>query len=247
MNSKNDYKYFDTACEIGKRLAESGAEAYRVENTVEIILKTFGAHDISVFSIPTLLLIFAKHEKKRLFFSVRIHKTDIDLAEIERMNELSRRMCKSKSFPEISDSDYSYSKVFRLFCAALSTGAFCIYFGGTPLDAVLCSVPALAISLFENNKPFSLGEIAFSFRASLIAGLIACFFEMIIPGCSSNKIMIGAIMLLIPGLSIGNSIRDLLFGDILSGTLSLINAVTGGVSIVGGFAFAIAFFKYAVN
>ena len=45
------------------------------------------------------------------------------------------------------------------------------------------------------------------------------------PQLHADKILIGIIMLLIPGIMLTNSIRDILLGDIISGSLRLVEAI----------------------
>ena len=51
-----------------------------------------------------------------------------------------------------------------------------------------------------------------------------------------DKIMIGGIMLLIPGIAMTNSIRDMLIGDIVTGLLRFVNSVLIAGAIACGFA-----------
>ena len=75
--------------------------------------------------------------------------------------------------------------------------------------------------------------------SSLLAGLLGILLSKIGVGTYADKIMIGTIMLLIPGLSFGNSIRDMLGGDIISGALRLIESLLLALMIAFGFALAI--------
>ena len=54
-----------------------------------------------------------------------------------------------------------------------------------------------------------------------------------------DKIMIGGIMLLIPGIAMTNSVRDMLIGDIMSGWLRLLSALLIAGAIACGFALSI--------
>ena len=51
--------------------------------------------------------------------------------------------------------------------------------------------------------------------------------------------MIGDIMLLIPGIPMTNSIRDVLVGDTISGTLRLTESLVRAAAIAAGFMLAI--------
>ncbi len=51
--------------------------------------------------------------------------------------------------------------------------------------------------------------------------------------------MIGEIMLLIPGLSLVNGVRELFYRDIVTGTYRLVEALILAVAIAAGFGVAI--------
>ena len=49
-------------------------------------------------------------------------------------------------------------------------------------------------------------------------------------------------MLVIPGLAFGNAVRDLLFGDTVSGIIQLVQAILTAVMVASGFIAAIMVF-----
>lgn len=51
----------------------------------------------------------------------------------------------------------------------------------------------------------------------------------------ADKIMIGDIMLLIPGIAITNSIRDMLMGDTIAGIMRLIESILWAGALASGF------------
>ena len=59
------------------------------------------------------------------------------------------------------------------------------------------------------------------------------------PPLHLDKIMIGDIMLLIPGIAMTNSVRDILVGDTISGVMRLIESLLWAGSIAFGFMLAI--------
>ncbi len=52
----------------------------------------------------------------------------------------------------------------------------------------------------------------------------------------TDKVMIGNIMLLIPGMALTNSIRDLLCGDIVAGLLRLVESLLIALAIAAGYS-----------
>lgn len=82
-------------------------------------------------------------------------------------------------------------------------------------------------------------QIVYNFVVSVVAGITALLLVQIGLGDHSDKIMIGGIMLLIPGIAMTNAIRDMLIGDIASGLLRLVNSILVAAAIACGFAFTI--------
>ena len=54
-------------------------------------------------------------------------------------------------------------------------------------------------------------------------------------GNNADKIMIGSIMLLIPGLGFTNALRDLFVGDSIAGILRSIEALLSAIGIAAGY------------
>lgn len=75
-----------------------------------------------------------------------------------------------------------------------------------------------------------------SFLLSAACTVIAVMSCWIIPNLDYDKIIIGNIMLLIPGLAFCNGLRDLIVGDTISGGLSLSEALLSALAIAFGFA-----------
>ena len=63
-----------------------------------------------------------------------------------------------------------------------------------------------------------------------------------IPVCHADKIMIGNIMNVVPGVAMTNAFRDMLGGDIMSGVFRLCSAIIDAVAIAAGYAVAILLF-----
>ena len=53
---------------------------------------------------------------------------------------------------------------------------------------------------------------------------------------NTDSIVIGNVMLLIPGLALTSALRDIIGGDLISGSLVMIEAVLKAVAIALGFA-----------
>ena len=87
-------KLLNISVELGCRLMSSGAEIYRVEESVRRLLQAYGLDSPEVFAIPNCVIVsIATPEGHPITRMRRIagHGTDIEL--LERCNDLCRRLC----------------------------------------------------------------------------------------------------------------------------------------------------------
>lgn len=99
---------------------------------------------------------------------------------------------------------------------------------------------AFLFTLIDKNVSHSrMNRIAYCFLLSFISGMIAIFSVKSGIGENLDKIMIGGIMLIIPGVALTNSVRDLLLGDVITGLLRLCESLLVAASVAAGFAVAL--------
>ena len=75
-----------------------------------------------------------------------------------------------------------------------------------------------------------------------MAGVLALLAGKIVPWCDVGHIISGDIMLVVPGVMLANSFRDLLGGDLMSGVFRMCAALLDAVAIACGYAVAILLF-----
>lgn len=85
-------------------------------------------------------------------------------------------------------------------------------------------------------------RIIVTFLCSFAVGVTVLWFAKAFPSLNSGRIMIGDIMLLIPGVAVTISVRDIILGDTISGAIRLIESlfIAGGLAV--GFWFALFLF-----
>lgn len=164
--------------------------------------------------------------------------------ELERVNELSRSIVKKNISRKAVLKKINKIKVDKnmfLICFGymLAAGSFTIFFGGKILDSlisILISIVIFILDTYLNKKNIS--KIIYNFLASFIIGIIAILFSKI---CQINidKVIIGDIMLLIPGLAIFTSIYDIVKGDTTSGTNRFVDGIFLALSIASGIAISL--------
>ena len=218
-------KLLKFSSDAGKLMLQSGGETYRVEETVSRICQAFNVDEVEVFASPTAVMVSILYNGEIHSIVRRINSRGIDLNMVHNINSLSReiydnklniRECE-KRLKDIYNSN-SYSLIKTLFFAGISTSAFTILFDGSFrefLCAFFIGVLTKLISVYldkSNLNNFFTNTICSAFIA--ISSIICLHFKII---TDLNKLIAGSIMLLVPGLSLTNSIRDLLEGQLVSG------------------------------
>ncbi len=239
------------ALDIGAAMLKSGAETVRVEDTITRICHSYYQGRLDVTSYLSAIFIsmevtdWSEDSLCPLIISQHRRVTTVsnDLNKLEELNALSRYVCEHT--PEPAEIEKRLQKILqvtpsirRIFLGyTLIAFGFTIFFGGTLLDAVCCVAISLMLYYWNTHYKFRLNnELIHTFLLSFLAGLPACLLELSMLPVHMDKIMIGNVMLLIPGLALTNSLRDLLTGDIVSGSLKLLNSLLLAVAIALGFA-----------
>ncbi|EKQ56356.1 MULTISPECIES: threonine/serine exporter family protein [unclassified Clostridium] len=226
----------------GKIMLESGAETYRVEETISRICLAFGAHTVDSFVIPTGIIVTVTYYDEVSTLVQRIISRGVDLYKVDKINDLSRKIQTEaidmndfyKEILSISNCS-RYSFLITLIWSAITAGSFTIMFGGNIKDFFCaCLIGACIKMVVEICQKLNINEF---FVNSLSGGLCAVLAITLIKlNLSSNldKTIIGSIMILVPGLTITNAIRDTIAGDFLSGITKASEAFLVAVSIAVG-------------
>ena len=238
---------FSTALDVGENLLKNGAAVHRAEDTIERICRAFGATHVEVFCIPSLIIASVRMgDGDYCSQTRRIYSSSNNFYRLDRLNSVSRRLCSGaltlheaqEEIRTIKKQDAYPSWVLHL-AAILSCGGFSVFFGGTFLDALAAAVIACIISLLKSRLPRSVNVLSYTLVSSLLAGILAILLHKAGIADNYDKVMIGTIMLLVPGLSFGTSIRDLLCGDTVAGLLQFIQSILMTAIIAFGYTIAI--------
>lgn len=231
----------DLAVELAYKLAMSGAETFRVEESATRILRTYGI-DAEVFSIPNCLHVSIETPDGKPMTRMRrigLHGNDLDA--VEKLSNLSRRICAEKPDPTVAVQwlheckSRKYHPAVYFLGNFLGAAGFAILFGGSVIGSLcagLCGIVIGAVSLWMDNlktNPFFKTIVA-SFFMSLLAYTCALL------GIANNvdSIIIGALMILVPGLLFTNGMRDIIYGDTNSGINRIVQVFLTAAAIALG-------------
>ena len=163
---------------------------------------------------------------------------------IEAVNELSRKVCVNPVPPEELHARLEAIRTApdKLRCRLplaylITSGSFAVFFGGTWRDgiaAMLCSVLLYVIGVLGDR--ISLQPLVLTIVSSAAMCAAAALTVKTGMGQNLDYIIIGNIMLLIPGIPFVNSMRDIFVGDTITGLLSAFEAVLRALAIAAGCA-----------
>lgn len=91
----------------------------------------------------------------------------------------------------------------------------------------------LALWLHAGNR-IGLNPLIKDLVASIVISVVASFMVHLYPSGHMNLIIVGSIMVLVPGAAITNAIRDTLHGDYASGNANILQAFTEAAMIALG-------------
>ena len=178
------YLLTDLAARVGYHLALSGAETFRVEETIRRIIGAYGI-ECEAFSIPNCVMVSLEAANgKPLMVMKRVDFHGNDLESVEKLTALSRRICAAHWDRRATNPFFS-----------------------TIVEAFAMAVPAYLAAGFH----------------------LVDYIDFVI---------IGTLMILVPGLLITTSMRDIIYGDTNSGINRIVQVLLSAFAIALGTAAA---------
>lgn len=238
------------AVSLANKLQSCGAETYRVEDTITRIIKAYGVNKVDCFVIPSSIMASLETEDGTLLTKIRrLKSSDTMLDGIERYSALCRRICAEKPpmkearrlLRETEASVRRYGPVIYYISAFLIGFGFGIFFGGAVMEAVAAGICGVAtgvslrfMSRFNTNTFFT------TFVCSFILAFLANALTAVGVGKNADIATIGAVMILVPGFLFTNSLRDVIYGDTMSGVNRLVQVLIIAAALVFGTSSAVS-------
>ena len=230
--------------DMARLMLESGAGVRRVEDTLNRLGSAYGAsmNALSITSHISATALFA--DGTSVSQTRRVSSSRIDLLKVERLNALSRECASGEMAAEeiesrLRDIDREMPLGKYLAGAALGASAFAVFFDGGAADAAAAAVFGVISCLITRLlSRYSSGTAFVNLISSFVSGVLIYTAAGLIPALNADMISIGVIMLMIPGLSITNAIRDMFVGDTITGALRFLECLLWAAALAAGFALA---------
>lgn len=239
--------------EIADQLLRNGAEIYRIEDTVIMILQSYEIDNFDVYVLSNGIFASANEDQEDACSMIRhVPLGSVNLEKIAALNQLARDLCsKECTLPEawerlqICKKLPSFHPAIQVLFCGIGCFAFSYLFGGSLLDAGMAFLVGILEKLFllfcEKQKFSKVMQNIFASMLITFCCILLYFTNIPI---HPDKIIIGSIMPLVPGIAFTTSIRDLYNGDYLSGSIHLIDALLTALSVAAGACLPLLAYQY---
>jgi uncharacterized membrane protein YjjP (DUF1212 family) len=244
------YEIMEVCLLAGKIMLQSGGETYRVEDTMMRMAAAFGIENSHSYVTPTGIIFSAEGAEPTKTKLIRISTRSTDLKKVAMVNSISRRITSGELnlesaltlLKELDALNVTFPFMVQVAAASIASGCFMIMFMGEWIDFIPAMVTGgvgyfgfLFFHRYISVKFFS------EFLASFIIGLLSFFLVKIGAGQQLDKIIIGSVMTLVPGLLVTNAVRDLMAGHLVSGLSKGAEALLTAFAIGSGIAVVLSF------
>ncbi len=241
MSSNKDA--LNLAMRVGDAMLRNGAEIYRVEETVDRIARAYDIEEYDFYVLTNGLFSSANEISEDGFCMVRhVPFGSVHLGRLAKLNQLARDISAHKYTVEeamkilndIITLPYAKSNVQLFFCG-LGCGCYAYLFGGGAWDMVCAFFIGLFLQLLTIcMQNYKASRFAVNIFGSAVVTICALCVSLTPLPVLYDKIIIGCIMPLVPGIALTISIRDLFNGDYLCGTIRMIDALLTSACIAAG-------------
>ena len=233
--------------DAGQTLLENGSEVFRVQQTMEIMARSLGIEDFNVYVLTNGIFASARSPDSSESLTRHVPLVSIHLGRVEAVNELSRELAAGKLNLDEAEQRLQDARVLppappRVLRLAGAAGAACFgyLFGGGLAEALVAGIAGyLEVVVSQQLSAHKINRIFTIIVAAVV--VTACAISMrllLLPGLQVNFAIIGALMVLTPGVALTMGIRDILNADYLAGSIRLLDVVLVVGSIACGVAIA---------
>lgn len=238
----NEREILEAINQIGYLLLQHGAEIYRIEESLTKMCQGAGFDNIHIFAVPSYFTITLTLKDGSLYTSSRrSHYNHIHLDHLYDLNNLVRNVSNNQlSLLEINQEikriqssklNLTYIKMGYIISAAM----FCVFFGGGIKETLLSGFIGFILYHFIYLlEKLGINSMVRTILSSMVLATIAIFAYRLHLISNQHATIIGSLMLLVPGLAITNSFRDIINGDFLSGLICMAESMLIAASIAIG-------------
>lgn len=236
----------------GRIILENGGETYRAEDTIFRMAEAMGLREPDAFGVPSGLFIsFTDENGERCTSVCRMHGRDTDLSRVDAVNQLSRRFSAGEISCDVLLAELQqlsahavYSRWHAPLTAAVTALGFALMFDGSLWEMLISALCAALTQMLPWLWHWQHDNMVKLVAGSAISTLIPMLFHHLTGFGLVDAMVAGALMPLVPGLSMTNAVLDIVRGDMVSGTAHGSRALLTAALVAGGALVGAAVFSW---
>ena len=238
----DDKSIANMAVLAGEIMLRSGAETYRVEDTIKHILDTAGtAETESLVMLTGIIVTIDRPGQEAVTVMRRVHERGTNMHRIVEVNEISRKYCAGELSAEETWEKLKRikGKQYTVWMYNLSTilvpAGFAPLFGGGLREIFAAGGVGIVLAvLMTIGKRVKTGAFILNILCAAGIAVAAVLLKLWNPLLNMDTVIISGIMPLVPGVAITNAIRDTLRGDYISGGARALEAFVTAAAVAIG-------------
>lgn len=236
-------KLLTLAVLTGSIMLKSGAETYRVEDTIKRICRSrLGIKYAHCFVIPSAIFVSIDYEGELISYLKRVSADQINLNKVHLINKFSRNFVNSTmtieegmEIIEKIDSTTLFTRRQFILFAGIVAGTFTGMFGSNNLDIILsCIVGMLTMKFIYYIYKFEFSAFINNYAAGFLTAFLSYVVNKLGFATNMDLIIIGVMMPMLPGYALTNAIRDAITGENVSSLSRGLEAILCALALAIG-------------
>ena len=263
----DDKSIANMAVLAGEIMLRSGAETYRVEDTIKHILDTAGTSGAgsssesrndrteqdspvrteSLVMLTGIIVTIERPGQEAVTVMRRVHDRGTNMHRIVEVNEISRKYCARELSAEetweklksIKGRQYTVW-MYNIATVLVPAGFAPLFGGGLREIPAAAAVGVLLAVVMTVGKRLRISSFILNMICAGGVAAAAMALKVWNPALNMDTVIISGIMTLVPGVAITNAIRDTLRGDYISGGARALEAFVTAAAVAIGAGVGIA-------
>ncbi len=263
----DDKSIANMAVLAGEIMLRSGAETYRVEDTIKHILDTAGTSGAgsssesrndrteqdspvrteSLVMLTGIIVTIERPGQEAVTVMRRVHDRGTNMHRIVEVNEISRKYCAGELSAEetweklksIKGRQYTVW-MYNIATVLVPAGFAPLFGGGIREIPAAAAVGVLLAVVMTVGKRLRISSFILNMICAGGVAVAAMALKVWNPALNMDTVIISGIMTLVPGVAITNAIRDTLRGDYISGGARALEAFVTAAAVAIGAGVGIA-------
>lgn len=227
---------------LGEALHTAGTTAGRLETVLCAVARAHG-QEAHVFSTPTSFIIALGPPGQQRLALRRVQPSDADLTRLVAVDEVASQVASGemslsagrRELARIGALKPPYRKAILIASFGVAAACAARFFSGTLIESLVASFLGVIIGFivlrFQQSERSS--RVA-DFLAGLVAAALAVLVDRFLFPIDTLTVSLGAIIVLIPGLTLTVAVSEINTLNLVSGSARLIGAIAVLVSLAIG-------------